>query len=148
MHNPETVNGLRQILEAFAEREEPHGVAFVMGSVADVTLGRSPDRFLHLVQSVDGFVQVHLENSWVSVYASSFGRGRLIVQFPFQEEESPPRRPWLAFVRLAMDVQRFFDDPNEPEPPPRDGAPVVRPLAPGPHSRLRAAEAPLPVDDE
>ena len=67
---------LVSILESFYEREEPRGVAFVGATFTDITFGRSsadhPDR----LQSIDGFAQRHSLGLWVSLYASSFGRGR------------------------------------------------------------------------
>ncbi len=140
---------LVSILESFYDREEPRGVAFVGANFADVTFGRSPAPHLSSLQSVDGFVQLHFEHSWVSVYASSFGRGRwLIVEFPFQDEYPPSLRPWNAFVRLAVDVQRCLDSPADSEGPTSAGVPVLRPLFPAPHSRLTTAEAPLPDNPE
>jgi hypothetical protein len=136
-------------LESFYMREGPRGVAFVGATFADVTFGRSPEPHLDSLQSIDGFVQLHLEHFWVSVYPSSFGRGRwLIVQFPFQDADLPPLGPWNAFIRLAVDVQRCFDSPADSEGPPSAGVPVLRPLVPSPHSRLTTAEASVPDDPE
>lgn len=137
------------ILESFYMREQPRGVAFVGATFADVTFGQSPAPHLSSLQSIDGFVQLHLEHFCVSAYASSFGRGKLlIVQFPFQDEYPPPLQPWSAFVRLAVDVQRCLDDPTDPERPPSADVPVLKPLFPAPHSRLTTAEAPVRDDPE
>jgi hypothetical protein len=151
------VERLVSILESFYEREEPRGVAFVGAAFRDITFGRSPEAHLDSLQSIDGFVQLHFEHFWVSVYASNFGRGRwssygrsrwLIVQFPLQDDDWPPLGPWNAFVRLAVDVQRCLDGPADAEGPPSAGVPVLKPLFPAPHSRRPSAEAPVPDDPE
>ena len=139
---------LISILESFYMYEEPRGVAFVGATFADITFGRSPTAHLYSLESIDGIVQLHVEGS-VSVYASSFGRGRwLIVQFPFQDDYPPPLQPWNVFIRLAVDVQRCLDSPADSEGPPSAGVPVLKPLFPAPHSRRTSAEAPFPDDPE
>jgi hypothetical protein len=136
------VNRLLHILETFHIREEPLGVAFVGPTFADLSFGWPSASILSSMQSVDGFTQLHLESRGISAFASSFGRGKLLIaQFPFEEDDPPPLRPWFAFVRLAMQVQRFLDEPESED---LSGASVLRPPPQGPNSTLRVSHAPLP----
>ena len=140
------MNPLVPLLESFYVRETPRGVAFVGSNRFDVSFGRPVDSVLASLSSAYGFTQLHLEDQWLSVYASYFGRGTLLVaQFGFQEEYPPPSRPWLAFVRLAAATQRVLDDPDDRPEPPVAGVPVLKPLL-GPDLRFRSAHAPLDDD--
>jgi hypothetical protein len=133
---------LSPLLESFYERFEPRGVAFVGSAKFGVSFGRPATPILPSLESAVGFTQLHLEHSWVSIYASYFGWGRVLVaQFGFQEDFPPPSRPWLAFVRLAARVQLCLDDPSGSSEPPVAGV-LVRSPQPGPPHVLRAEASP------
>lgn len=141
------MSSLFQLLESFYAREQARGVAFVGSGKQDVSFGSPVTSVLPLLSSNYGFTQLHLEDQWLSVYASYFGWGKLLIaQFGFQEDFPPPARPWLAFVRLAALTQRVLENPNEPSGPPGAAVPVLRPDPIGPHSRLRGADGPLEND--
>lgn len=126
---------LSYLLGSFYERQEARGVAFIGSARLAVTLGRPVTSFVSLLG--DGFTQLHLEQDWLSVYASYFGGGKfLVAQFDFQEEYSPPIRPWLAFVHVSALVQRYFDDPEAFPGDPTSEVPAVRPDPLGPRPRV------------
>lgn len=133
---------LISLLESFYERFEPRGVAFVGSAKFGVSLGRSPMSVLPRLESAVGFTQLHLETECVSIYASHFGWGKVLVaQFGFQEDFPPPSRTWLGFVRLAAHVQLYLDDPSDSSEPPAAGV-LVRSPRPGPPHVLRAEASP------
>lgn len=135
------MNPLVPLLESFYARETPLGVAFVGSARFGASLGRPADSVLPFLSSTSGFTQLHLENQGLSVYASYFGWGKLLVaQFGFQEALPPPMRPWLAFVRLAAAAQRVLENPDDLPEPPVAGVPVLKPNLSGPHSRQSSAE--------
>ena len=128
---------LFHFLEAFYIREQARGVALLSPST-DISFGRSATSCLSMIESTDGFVQLHLEHSWVSVYSSKLGRATfLIVQYPFQEEYPPPLRPWLAFVQLSSAVYR--GEYGGTSDPPIAGVPVLRPSPGFPSSGASSA---------
>lgn len=128
------MSALRPLLAAFYERYQPLGVAFVGSAKYGVKFGSLPYDAQGLC---GGFTQLHDADHSVSVYASYFGWGKfLIAQFEFQNDDLPPGRPWLAFVRLAAAVQRYLDEPGEPT---AADAPALVPLAPRP--RILRGEA-------
>lgn len=134
---------LQRLLADFFERFTPLGVAFVGPPRLSTTLGRPPGSCSWVWENRDGFVQVHIEEADLSAYVSSFGWGKyLIAQFPFQAEDPPPAREWLAFVRLASAVLRAIEQPEEGQDAGDAGVAVRRPT-PGPQ-RTRSAAVPLP----
>jgi hypothetical protein len=137
------------LLESFYRRLEPRGVAFVGSAKLGVTLGRDPTPLIPHLESQDGSTQLHFEGQCLSVYASYFGWGKiLIAQFGFQDDFPPPSRPWFAFARLAGLIQRYLDDPSEwPEPP---AAPVrePRPRPDSPQPSPLRVEAPFRLREE
>jgi hypothetical protein len=131
-------------LERFYFRERALGVAFGGPDSLDLTLGRPSTFLLSSVSSSSGFLQLHLESYGASIYASHFGRGKvLIAQFPFEEHDPPSARPWLAFVRLAAAIAGMLDNPGEPLDPPPTPVHVLRPYPSAPRPRPRVAHAPI-----
>jgi len=137
-----TMTPLHDLLADFFDRVRPLGVAFVGPPSLSTTFGRPPNYCSSMWEDSKGFLQYHLEESDISVYASSFGWGKyLIAQFLFQAEYPPPQREWLAFVRLASAVMRIIEHPEEAQGSGDAGVAVRRPTPRSP--RTRAAEAPL-----
>jgi hypothetical protein len=135
-----------RLLEWFYDRHQPLGVAFTGSGRFQAAIGRPIDHTTYEAASSnagEGFSQSHMEHSGVSIYSSYFGWGkRLVAIFPFQEQYPPPAGPWLAFVRLAVFVQRYLENPDESdELPPSAWVPAI-PRHPTPLRSLRA-EAPL-----
>jgi hypothetical protein len=59
------VTPLFHFLEAFYIREQARGVA-LLSPASDISFGRSAASYLPMIESTDGFVQLHFEDSWVS----------------------------------------------------------------------------------